>query len=75
MKSYEEVIDFLFNQFPSYQSKGIIAYKPDLNNINKLCDIINSPQKKIKTIQKYKSNGERESKKNGDSNVLGCDGF
>ena len=27
MKTYEQVIEFLFNQYPIYQSKGLDAYK------------------------------------------------
>ena len=34
---YSEAIDWLFQQFPSYQNIGKSAYKPDLGNIEQLC--------------------------------------
>ncbi len=37
MKTYQEAIDWLFNQFPAYQLIGQTAYKPDLSNILSLC--------------------------------------
>ena len=33
MKSYEEKIDWLFNQFPSYQKVGKVAYKPGIETM------------------------------------------
>ena len=50
MTTYEQVIEFLFNQYPIYQSIGLDAYKPDLSNITSICKIIGNPEKKIKTI-------------------------
>ena len=50
MKTYEEVIDFLFKQFPSYQQKGGSAYKIGLDNIQAICNVIGNPENKIKTI-------------------------
>jgi dihydrofolate synthase/folylpolyglutamate synthase len=35
---YDEAIDWLFQQFPSYQQIGKTAYKPDLGNIQALCN-------------------------------------
>ena len=58
MKTYEEVIDFLFQQFPSYQQKGGSAYKIGLDNIQAICNIIGNPEKKIKTIHIAGTNGK-----------------
>lgn len=58
MKTYEQVIEFLFNQYPIYQSKGLDAYKPDLSNITSICKIIGNPEKKIKTIHVAGTNGK-----------------
>ena len=58
MKTYEEVIDFLFQQFPSYQQKGGSAYKIGLDNIQAICNIIGNPENKIKTIHIAGTNGK-----------------
>ena len=58
MKTYQEVIAFLYEQYPTYQNKGINAYKPDLSNIIKLCEIVGNPQKNIKTIHVAGTNGK-----------------
>ena len=58
MKTYEEVIDFLFQQFPSYQQKGGSAYKIGIDNIQAICNIIGNPEKKIKTIHIAGTNGK-----------------
>ena len=57
-KNYNDIVAFLFNQYPSYQNKGQKAYKPDLNNIQQLCKIIGNPQKSIKTIHVAGTNGK-----------------
>lgn len=56
--TYQETIDWLFQQFPSYQNIGAKAYKPDLYNVEKLCAILNNPQKDIKTIHIAGTNGK-----------------
>ena len=48
--SYKEIVEFLYNQYPVYQKHGKKAYKPDLNNIKKICEILGNPQEFIKTI-------------------------
>ncbi|MDX1445571.1 folylpolyglutamate synthase/dihydrofolate synthase family protein [Lishizhenia sp.] len=56
--TYQETIDWLFQQFPSYQNIGAKAYKPDLYNVEKLCAIFNNPQNDIKTIHVAGTNGK-----------------
>ena len=58
MKTYSEVIAFLFKQYPNYQNKGAKAYKPDLSNITALSKIIGNPHQKIKTIHIAGTNGK-----------------
>ena len=58
METYLEVIAFLYKQYPTYQNKGINAYKPDLSNITRLCEITGNPQKNIKTIHVAGTNGK-----------------
>lgn len=58
MNNYKEVVEFLFEQYPSYQKKGLDAYKPDLSNIHEICKIINNPQNKLKFIHVAGTNGK-----------------
>ena len=58
MTNYKEIVAFLFKQYPSFQKKGISAYKENLNNIEKLCEIVGNPQKSIKTIHVAGTNGK-----------------
>ncbi|MGJ8661695.1 MAG: bifunctional folylpolyglutamate synthase/dihydrofolate synthase, partial [Bacteroidota bacterium] len=57
-KSYSETIDWLFQRFPSYQNIGASAYKPGLENVLKLCEAFNNPQKKLKFVHVAGSNGK-----------------
>ena len=58
MNNYKEVVEFLFEQYPSYQKKGVNAYKPDLSNIHGICEIIGNPQNKLKFIHVAGTNGK-----------------
>ena len=58
MNNYKEVVEFLFEQYPSYQKKGVDAYKPDLSNIHGICRIIGNPQDKLKFIHVAGTNGK-----------------
>ena len=58
MGTYEEVIDFLFQQFPSYQNKGGKAFKVGLDNIISMCNIVGNPHKNLKTIHIAGTNGK-----------------
>ena len=58
MNNYKEVVEFLFEQYPSYQKKGVDAYKPDLSNIHGICKIIGNPQDKLKFIHVAGTNGK-----------------
>lgn len=57
-KDYNDIVAFLFNQYPSFQNKGKKAYKPYLSNIQQLCKIIGNPEKSIKTIHVAGTNGK-----------------
>ena len=58
MTNYKEIVAFLYRQYPSFQKKGISAYRDNLDNIEKLCEIIGNPQKSIKTIHVAGTNGK-----------------
>lgn len=55
---YQETINWLFQQFPSYQAIGAAAYKPDLGNIIHLLDELGNPEKELRFIHVAGSNGK-----------------
>ena len=57
-QQYQEAIDWLFVQIPSYQTEGKKAYKPGLENIKKLCDLFGNPQENLKMIHIGGTNGK-----------------
>lgn len=57
-KSYEETLDWLFQQFPSYQKIGSKAYKPTLENTENLLKEIGNPEKDLQFIHIAGSNGK-----------------
>ena len=57
-QQYQEAIDWLFVQIPSYQTDGKQAYKPGLENITKLCALFGNPQEKLKMIHIGGTNGK-----------------
>ena len=56
--SYRETIDWLFQQFPSFQAIGTSAYKPDLGNIRLLCALFKNPQDELSFIHIAGTNGK-----------------
>jgi dihydrofolate synthase / folylpolyglutamate synthase len=55
---YQEAVEWLFVQAPNYQTDGQKAYKPGLDNIQRLCDFFGNPQEKIKCIHIGGTNGK-----------------
>ncbi|MFC2137119.1 bifunctional folylpolyglutamate synthase/dihydrofolate synthase [Bacteroidota bacterium] len=58
MKTYNEILDYLYNKLPYYQRAGKIAYKADLNNSIKIDDYFGNPHKKYKSIHIAGTNGK-----------------
>lgn len=56
--NYKEALDFLFGQLPMYQRIGKSAYKKDLSNTIYLCEYLNHPEKKFKSIHIAGTNGK-----------------
>lgn len=56
--NYSEVTDFLLYQLPVFQRSGKKSYKPGLVNITTLCELLDNPQKRIKTIHIAGTNGK-----------------
>lgn len=59
--TYQETLDWLFNQLPVYQKIGKSAYKADLSNIKALVSYLNNPQDQYKTIHVGGTNGKGSS--------------
>ncbi len=56
--NYEEAIDYLFNKLPMYSRMGVAAYKKDLHNIIALCQALDNPHQKFKSIHIAGTNGK-----------------
>lgn len=56
--TYEETLQYLYEQLPMFSKIGIAAYKKDLANTIKLTEALNNPQKKFKTIHIAGTNGK-----------------
>ena len=56
--TYQQTIDYLFTRLPMFSRIGAAAYKADLTNTIKLCDALNNPQEKFKTIHVAGTNGK-----------------
>ena len=55
---YKETIDYLFTRLPMFSRIGAAAYKKDLNNTIALCNALDNPQTKFKTIHVAGTNGK-----------------
>jgi dihydrofolate synthase/folylpolyglutamate synthase len=56
--SYSQVVEYLFRQLPMYQRVGPKAFKKNLDNIIALCDALDNPEKKFKSIHIAGTNGK-----------------
>lgn len=57
-KEYQAELDWLYQQMPNYQIDGKKAYKPGLENIEKLCDFFGNPHLDLKMIHIGGTNGK-----------------
>ncbi len=55
---YLETIEWLFQQFPAYHKIGAKAYKPDLTNCHRLCELFDNPHLKLRFIHIAGTNGK-----------------
>ena len=56
--NYSQTIDFLFNSFPTYQNIGPGAYKEGLQNITRMCEVLDNPQRNYFIIHVAGTNGK-----------------
>ncbi len=59
--TYEETIEYLYQQLPVFHRIGKKAFKADLNNTIKLCEHLDNPQHKFKSIHIAGTNGKGSS--------------
>ncbi|MEJ8755369.1 folylpolyglutamate synthase/dihydrofolate synthase family protein [Pontibacter sp. H259] len=59
--TYQEVLDYLYQQLPMFQRIGNAAFKKSLDNIITLCDAVRNPQNNYKTVHVGGTNGKGSS--------------
>jgi len=55
---YNREIEYIFNQFPSYQKVGKIAYKPGIESMREFDDALGNPHKRFRTVHIAGTNGK-----------------
>lgn len=58
---FQQTLDYLFSALPMYQRVGKIAYKKNLDNTLALCEALDSPQHKFKSVHIAGTNGKGSS--------------
>lgn len=56
--TYQETVEYLYNQLPMFTRDGPKAFKKDLTNIRLLCDYLGNPQTKFRSIHVAGTNGK-----------------
>jgi len=56
--NYQQTLDYLFAKLPMYSRIGAAAYKADLNNTIRLCEFLDNPQSKFKSVHIAGTNGK-----------------
>ena len=56
--TYQQTIDYLYAQLPMYSRIGAAAYKKDLHNSIALCNGLDNPQTKFKSVHIAGTNGK-----------------
>ncbi|MFT5821362.1 MAG: dihydrofolate synthase/folylpolyglutamate synthase [Crocinitomix sp.] len=56
--TYQEIVDWLFQQIPNYQQQGGSAYKPGLAGVHNLLEKTKNPFRELKTIHVAGTNGK-----------------
>src|SRR5260221_1618398 len=59
--SYQQAIDYLYTSLPVFQRVGASAYKPDLSNTLALCEALDNPHLKFRSIHVAGTNGKGSS--------------
>ena len=57
-QEYQQELDFIFNRFPSYQTVGKVAYKPGIETMLALDEMLGHPHRRFRTIHVAGTNGK-----------------
>jgi dihydrofolate synthase/folylpolyglutamate synthase len=58
LMNYTETLDYLYTQLPVFTRVGASAYKEDLTNTIALCELLDNPQHKFKSVHVAGTNGK-----------------
>lgn len=58
LPTYQQTIDYLYTRLPMFSRIGKAALKPDLTNTIKLCEALDNPHTKIKSVHIAGTNGK-----------------
>ncbi|MEE1943471.1 folylpolyglutamate synthase/dihydrofolate synthase family protein [Pedobacter sp. KR3-3] len=56
--TYQKTLDFLYSKLPMFTRVGAVAFKKDLHNTLALCNALDNPQNKFKTLHIAGTNGK-----------------
>jgi len=56
--NYQQTLDYLYTQLPMFTRVGASAFKKDLTNTIALCEVLDNPQHKFKSIHVGGTNGK-----------------
>lgn len=59
--SYQDALKFLYENLPMFQRVGAVAFKKDLTNTLKLCQLLGNPQRSFRSIHVAGTNGKGSS--------------
>ena len=57
-QEYQQELDFIFNRFPSYQTVGKVAYKPGIETMLALDEMLGYPHRRFRSIHVAGTNGK-----------------
>jgi len=56
--TYQETLNYLYTTLPMFSRIGAAAFKKDLTNTLEICEVLDNPQKKFKSIHVAGTNGK-----------------
>ncbi len=56
--NYKQTLEYLYSSLPMFQRIGAAAYKANLDNTHSLCELLNHPENKFKSIHIAGTNGK-----------------
>jgi dihydrofolate synthase / folylpolyglutamate synthase len=58
IRQYQEAVQYLYDNLPMFQRIGAAAFKKDLTNTIRLCNVLGTPQTKFRSIHVAGTNGK-----------------